>query len=198
MRRVKISALYKFKPGHSHACNVLIRPRHQALRSYSPPRDMEARPYVGVGVFVFDDRGRFVTGLRTGKGSVGAGTWALPGGHLEFGESFEECATREVLEETGLNIEDVHFLTADNNIMKKENKHYVTIFMRASVAGTKEPQVMEPEKCEAWEWSTWEEMRKYYDAEVKAETGGHGAFEGRKLFLPWSNLFRNKPDFRPS
>ncbi len=36
------------------------------------------------------------------KGAHGAGTWATPGGHLEFGESVKACATRELLEETGL------------------------------------------------------------------------------------------------
>jgi ADP-ribose pyrophosphatase YjhB (NUDIX family) len=72
---------------------------------------------------------------------VNAGTWALPGGHLESGESFETCAEREVLEETGLKISDVRFLTAVNSIMGDENKHYVTIFMGAHVHENEEPKV---------------------------------------------------------
>lgn len=40
---------------------------------------------VGIGVFIFKD-GKFLIGHR--HGSHGADTWALPGGHLDFGESF--------------------------------------------------------------------------------------------------------------
>jgi 8-oxo-dGTP diphosphatase len=55
---------------------------------------------------------------------------------------FEECATREVLEETGLSLKDVRLLTVMNNVMEKEGKHYVTLFMRGSVEGDQaEPQV---------------------------------------------------------
>ncbi len=59
----------------------------------------------------------------------------MPGGHLEFGESFEHCAIREVLEETGLSInpESVQFLTATNDIMASERKHYVTIFVKCTL-----------------------------------------------------------------
>lgn len=58
-------------------------------------------PGLGVGVLVIEN-GRVLLGKR--KGSHGAGTWSAPGGHLEYGESIENCAEREVLEETGLRI----------------------------------------------------------------------------------------------
>jgi 8-oxo-dGTP diphosphatase len=61
-------------------------------------------PRVGVGVIVLRN-GLVLLGRRIG--SHGAGSWALPGGHLEFGESVEQCAAREVLEETGLDIQVV-------------------------------------------------------------------------------------------
>lgn len=34
------------------------------------------------------------------------GCYALPGGHLDFGESWEEAGRREVMEETGLELGD--------------------------------------------------------------------------------------------
>ncbi len=37
--------------------------------------------------------------------SVFPGAWVLPGGHIDPGEGFEECAIREVFEETGIQIE---------------------------------------------------------------------------------------------
>jgi hypothetical protein len=67
----------------------------------------------------------------------------LPGGHLEFGESFFECAKREVLEETGLSVSNFRVLAVTNDIMEMEKKHYVTIFVCCSIKeGTsQEPKV---------------------------------------------------------
>lgn len=64
-----------------------------------------------------------------------------PGGHLEYGESFAECAKREVLEETGLKVGNIKFLVATNDIFG-EGKHYVTIFVTCTIVGEeKEPKV---------------------------------------------------------
>ncbi len=53
----------------------------------------EQRPRVGIGVMVMKD-GKVLLGKR--KGSHGAGEYAWPGGHMEYMESFEDVAKREV------------------------------------------------------------------------------------------------------
>jgi ADP-ribose pyrophosphatase YjhB (NUDIX family) len=57
------------------------------------------------------------------------GTFAPPGGHLEHGESLEECAARETLEETGLVVSGMRFLTATNDIFSDKEKHYITMYV---------------------------------------------------------------------
>lgn len=99
--------------------------------------------------------GKVLLGLR--RGSHGAGAWALPGGHLEWGEAIESCARREVEEETGLQLGVVSQGPYTNDVMAAEGKHYVTCFVEAAaLAG--EARVLEPTKCERWAWFEWSEM----------------------------------------
>lgn len=65
---------------------------------------------VGVGCFIRDRKHPNCILFGERKGSHGAGKLALPGGHLELGEDWETCATREVKEETNLDIEGVRFV----------------------------------------------------------------------------------------
>lgn len=106
----------------------------------------EQKIKVGVGVMILKD-GKFLMGKR--KGKHGAGEYAWPGGHLEFGESFEGCAKREVMEETGLEIKNIRFLRLLN--LKDYSKHYVDIAIVADWESG-EPELKEPEKCEGWDW----------------------------------------------
>ena len=109
---------------------------------------MNNRPKVGLGVCLRKD-GKILLGKR--KNAHGEGTWCFPGGHLEYNESWEECARRETLEETGLEIKNVRFETATNDFYSEEAKHYVTIIMLADY-DSGEPKLMEPEKFDTWEW----------------------------------------------
>ncbi len=78
----------------------------------------------------------------------------FPGGHLEFGESIEECAGREIREETGLTLTKFTKGTFTNDIFKEEGRHYVTIFMLSDLEQGG-PELMEPEKCDEWRWFEW-------------------------------------------
>jgi 8-oxo-dGTP diphosphatase len=65
----------------------------------------------------------------------GQGTWSTLGGCLEFGETPEECAKREALEETGIEISDVKFKAITNDFFKESDKHFITIWMEGKFAG---------------------------------------------------------------
>lgn len=69
------------------------------------------------------------------KGSHGTGTYALPGGHLEFSETFGACAIRETLEETGLSVTNTKVAWVENSVWGEGDaeQHYVTVFVEADM-----------------------------------------------------------------
>lgn len=126
---------------------------------------------VGVGVIIVRDN-KVLLGERIG--AHGANTWATPGGHLEVGESIEDCARREVLEETGLTLENVSHLGFTNDIFDKENKHYVTLFVKAT-CHQGAPEIKEPNKCTQWKWCELDKLPT-------------------PMFLPMNNFFKAHQD----
>lgn len=115
---------------------------------------MDGRP--GVGVSVIIRRGAEVL-LGRRLRSHGAGDWQFPGGHLEFGEEIEDCARREVAEETGLAVGALRRGPFTNDLFADQGKHYVTLFLVADYAGG-EPEAREPEKCAGWAWFRWDAL----------------------------------------
>jgi 8-oxo-dGTP diphosphatase len=109
---------------------------------------------VGTAAVIVRDN-KVLLGKR--RGSHAANVWALPGGHLEWGEEFEECVAREVLEETGLVCTKVLQSTFSNNILPKDDKHYVTLYFICEV-NPGEPEVLEPNKCAGWRWFALDEL----------------------------------------
>lgn len=112
------------------------------------------RPMVGVAIII-EREGRVL--LLQRHRSHGSGTWATPGGHLDFGEAPEQCAIREAQEETGLEVTEVSFRTITNDVFVAEGKHYITIWMEAR-AYSGEPIVNAPDEASAIGWFAWDAL----------------------------------------
>lgn len=117
------------------------------------------RPKVGLGVLIFNEHHQILLGKR--KNAHGASSWGPPGGHLEFGETFEECAIREVQEETGLSVSNPSFLAVTNNIFASDRKHSVSIFMKVELEPAQTATNLEPHQAEEWLWFSLDKLPKY-------------------------------------
>ncbi len=115
--------------------------------------EQQNKPKVGIGVMILKD-GKVLLGKR--KGSHGEGEYSFPGGHLEYMESFEDCARREIAEECGIKVKNIRFQLLAN-VTKYAPKHYVHIGMIADYKSGK-PKVLEPEKCESWDWYSMDDL----------------------------------------
>lgn len=109
---------------------------------------------IGIGIMLMKD-GKILLGKRhedPEKASSllkGAGTWTMPGGKLHFSESFEEGAKREVMEETGIKLNNVKVICINND--KIEEAHFVTIgLLSEDFEG--EADVKEPNEIVKWKW----------------------------------------------
>jgi 8-oxo-dGTP diphosphatase len=119
------------------------------------------QPLVGVALIVRrpGPGGYILFGLR--KGEHGPGTWSVPGGHLELGEAPEDCARRELREETGLHAREIFVYDRCPYVSTifPNGKHYITLYFQTWYVGQEDgkhadPLVMEPDKCAQWEWRT--------------------------------------------
>lgn len=67
------------------------------------------------------------------------GTWTVPGGSIELGETLNEAAEREVMEESRLKVKALRAFTAIDAIYRdtegKLEFHYVIIYMEAEYLG---------------------------------------------------------------
>ncbi len=116
----------------------------------------EKFPKVGVGVMIFkDDKvllGHRHSDPRKADSQLhGEGTWTMPGGKLDYKEELEDCAQREVFEETGIKInkEKIKIISVTNDTVT--DAHFITIgFLCEDFEG--DAKIMEPDEITEWRW----------------------------------------------
>ena len=129
---------------------------------------MDEKPKVGTAMIITRDDKVL---LMKRKGPHGTGTWSTPGGHLDFGETLEDCAAREAKEEVGVDVFDIRFRAVTNDIFVADNKHYITIWLEGSPVG--EPSIVSEQEVEEIGWFAWDSLPE-------------------PLFLPLENFVKKK------
>lgn len=113
-------------------------------------------PQVGVGAIVLHE-GRVLLVLR--QRPPNAGQWAIPGGKQHWGESLQQAAEREILEETGIRVRAGKPVYTFEHIVRDEvgelQFHYVVVDLAADYLGG-EP--VAGDDASAARWVAWQEL----------------------------------------
>jgi 8-oxo-dGTP diphosphatase len=106
-------------------------------------------PRVGVGVLLVDTNNRVLLTLRSRPPE--ADCWSIVGGKVDFLETLEQCALREVYEEVGLQIRLVRLLCVTDHCLPEEAQHWVSpAYLGKVLAG--DPRNCEPHKTREVRW----------------------------------------------
>lgn len=92
-------------------------------------------PVPAVRLIVVDAQGRLLALQRAAKSYMG-GAWTLPGGKIDYGESPEAAARRELREETGLEARALRFLFwVDSPPLEPGAMHAINFYYECRVDG---------------------------------------------------------------
>ncbi len=132
------------------------------LPSTSPPSAVEAgiqtaakpvstradRPVSTVGALIHDGRGRVLL-VRTAKWSH---KWGIPGGKIERGETSDQALRREILEETGLAIDQIEFVCVQDCVDPPEFHRPAHFLLLNYLARALTTMVVLNDEAQDWRW----------------------------------------------
>lgn len=96
-------------------------------------------PMPGITIIIRSHDGKILIGKRSKNARYG-NKWCLPGGYIEYEESFIETAHREVFEETGLNICITGIVNVVSNHLDDLHHTIVIVLMGDVSGGHQEPK----------------------------------------------------------
>ena len=117
----------------------------------SPPR-----PLVCVGALVRGPAGYLI--VQTTKWR---GTWGVPGGKVEYGETLEQATVREFAEETGLALTDLRFAQVQQAVLSPEFHKDAHMLLCDYFAETGDTRITPNEEIVQWAWVSLKEALGY-------------------------------------
>jgi mutator protein MutT len=128
-----------------------------------------APPTFRVHVDAIVRRGDEILIMKRAMGAL-TGAWYFPGGSLEYGESPEKGARREIREETGLEVDDLRLFRAWH-YRAEEDAHAVAISFICSVPPGTEPAINEEHAAARWVTPRYYRERFFGDDVMRALDG---------------------------
>jgi 8-oxo-dGTP diphosphatase len=116
-----------------------------------------SRPVPVVRLIIPDATGRVLV-LRRALDSTDGGRWCLPGGKMDYGDTVEQAAIRELQEETSLRATNLRFLFYQDSLPPAPGRmHCLNLYLECSAEGE---VVLNDESVEA-AWISREEVPRY-------------------------------------
>jgi 8-oxo-dGTP diphosphatase len=107
-----------------------ILPKRAVMLMREVGRHILRRPVVGICAIARDENGKILLVRR-----ADTGTWALPGGTLEWGETLSTAIPREIVEETGATVRSIGRVTGIYSRPDRDLRfHAVTVAVLAEIA----------------------------------------------------------------
>lgn len=127
----------------------------------------DEKPKACVGVMIWKD-GKVLIGKRRNR--HGDGEYSFPGGNLEYMQSFEDCVRREVMEEVGIEIKNIKFLSIAN-VMSHYNRQDILLSF-SSDWESGEPRDLKEERIGEWQWYDIDNLPQplFYPAKIVSDS----------------------------
>lgn len=136
---------------------------------------IQGKDYIGVGCggLIINENNEVLLQLR--NKAPEKGYWSIPGGKVELFEKMEDAIKREVLEETGVEIEIIDLLGICNHIVEAEKVHWMSpSFLCKIKKGI--PKIKEPEKHLDLKWFKIDELPERLTLTTKAAVDNYNKY----------------------
>ncbi|GAB5403215.1 MAG: hypothetical protein Aurels2KO_14460 [Aureliella sp.] len=176
-----IEEAFRYCPNCGTASDAPVGEARRPFRCSSCEYTNWFGPVLAVGALIENAQGQLLLVRRARE--PGLGKWGLPGGFVDQGESADQAAAREVMEEVGLAIESLDYMYSAPNWYNYQGfvAPVVDIFFRA-VLHTPKDVKLAVEELDLYEWAIPSE--KHLE---------NMAFESNRLALEfWSKMTREK------